>query len=210
MASAAATNVLSKDNHFKLVVLGPGAVGKSCLTIQLVSCQWIEEYDPTIEDSYRKQISVDGNVCFLDILDTAGQEEYGAMRDQYMRTGQGFLLVYDITERSTFEEVPIFKEQILRATDKERVPLTIVGNKCDLENRRAVSTFEGSELAKSMGARFVETSAKGRVNVNEAFFELVREVIAQRDEELNGSKGAGNGKKQKKNKKNMREKCSLF
>ena len=70
--------------------------------------------DPTIEDSYRKQVTIDSETCLLDILDTAGQEEYSAMRDQYMRTGQGFLMVYAITSRSSFEELVGFKDQILR------------------------------------------------------------------------------------------------
>ena len=68
-----------------------GGVGKSALTIQLIQNHFVDEYDPTIEDSYRKQVVIDGETCLLDILDTAGQEEYSAMRDQYMRTGEGKL-----------------------------------------------------------------------------------------------------------------------
>jgi GTPase KRas protein len=100
--------------EYKLVVVGGGGVGKSALTIQLIQNHFLDEYDPTIEDSYRKQVVVDAETCLLDILDTAGQEEYSAMRDQYMRTGQGFLLVYSITSRSSFDEVNNFKDQILR------------------------------------------------------------------------------------------------
>jgi len=74
-------------------------------------------YDPTIEDSYRKQVEIDQETCLLDILDTAGQEEFSAMRDQYMRTGQGFLCVYAITSRSSFEEISAFREQILRVKE---------------------------------------------------------------------------------------------
>jgi hypothetical protein len=84
--------------EYKLVVVGDGGVGKSALTIQLIQGQFIEEYDPTIEDSYRKQVLIDGETCLLDILDTAGQEEYSAMRDQYMRTGEGFLFVFALNE----------------------------------------------------------------------------------------------------------------
>lgn len=74
--------------EYKLVVVGAGGVGKSALTIQLIQNHFVDEYDPTIEDSYRKQVVIDGETCLLDILDTAGQEEYSAMRDQYMRTGK--------------------------------------------------------------------------------------------------------------------------
>jgi len=160
--------------EYKLVVVGGGGVGKSALTIQLIQNHFVDEYDPTIEDSYRKQVVIDEETCLLDILDTAGQEEYSAMRDQYMRTGEGFLCVYSITSRSSFDEISSFREQILRVKDKDQVPMIIVGNKCDLESERQVTQSEGRDLAKSFGCPFMETSAKTRVNVEEAFFELVR------------------------------------
>jgi GTPase SAR1 family protein len=75
----------------------------------------------------------------LDVLDTAGQEEYSAMREQYMRTGEGFLLVYSITSRQSFEEIQTFQQQILRVKDKDYFPIIVVGNKCDLEGERQVS-----------------------------------------------------------------------
>ncbi|XP_053119121.1 GTPase HRas-like isoform X2 [Hemicordylus capensis] len=91
--------------EYKLVVVGAGGVGKSALTIQLIQNHFVDEYDPTIEDSYRKQVVIDGETCLLDILDTAGQEEYSAMRDQYMRTGEGFLCVFAINNTKSFEDV---------------------------------------------------------------------------------------------------------
>lgn len=90
-------------------------------------------------DSYRKQCDIDDEVALLDVLDTAGQEEYSAMREQYMRTGEGFLLVYDITSRQSFEEITTFEQQILRVKDKDYFPMVVVGNKCDLEGEREVS-----------------------------------------------------------------------
>jgi GTPase SAR1 family protein len=152
--------------EYKLVVVGGGGVGKSCLTIQLIQSHFVDEYDPTIEgkllilrhchhhlslspnlsllflprtDSYRKQCVIDEEVALLDVLDTAGQEEYSAMREQYMRTGEGFLLVYSITSRQSFEEIMTFQQQILRVKDKDYFPIIVVGNKCDLEGERQVS-----------------------------------------------------------------------
>lgn len=90
-------------------------------------------------DSYRKQCVIDDEVALLDVLDTAGQEEYSAMREQYMRTGEGFLLVYSITSRQSFEEILTFQQQILRVKDRDYFPIIIVGNKCDLDNERQVS-----------------------------------------------------------------------
>eukprot|EP00301_Raphidiophrys_heterophryoidea_P018778 c3777_g1_i1.p1 GENE.c3777_g1_i1~~c3777_g1_i1.p1 ORF type:complete len:187 (-),score=35.44 c3777_g1_i1:389-949(-) len=176
--------------EYKLVVVGGGGVGKSALTIQLIQNHFIEEYDPTIEDSYRKQVTIDSDPCLLDILDTAGQEEYSAMRDQYMRTGQGFLLVYSITARASFDEVSGFRDQILRVKDTDHVPLVICGNKIDLEHDRNVSTQEGRELSKSYGAAFLETSAKTRVNVEDAFFQLVRTIREARKSEGTGPRKA--------------------
>jgi GTPase KRas len=127
-------------------------------------------------DSYRKQCMIDDEVALLDVLDTAGQEEYSAMREQYMRTGEGFLLVYSISSRQSFEEIQTFEQQILRVKDKDYFPIILVGNKCDLEGERQVSREEGAALAKSFNCKFIETSAKSRVNVDNAFYDLVREI----------------------------------
>ncbi|KAI0900177.1 ras-domain-containing protein [Annulohypoxylon nitens] len=165
--------------EYKLVVVGGGGVGKSCLTIQLIQSHFVDEYDPTIEDSYRKQCVIDDEVALLDVLDTAGQEEYSAMREQYMRTGEGFLLVYSITSDQSFEEIRTFQQQILRVKDKDPTdyfPMVVVGNKCDLESEREVPRQDGEALAKQFGCPFVETSAKTRTNVDKAFFDLVREI----------------------------------
>ena len=162
--------------EYKLVVVGGGGVGKSAITIQFVQRHFIEDYDPTIEDSYRKQITIDGEPSLLNILDTAGQEDYSAMRDQYMRTGQGYMIVFAVNNRCTFDEVSEFHEQILRVRDADSVPLVIVGNKVDIVEGREVTTLEGKALAKSFNAVYIETSAKMRMNVEDAFFSLVREV----------------------------------
>lgn len=174
--TAAAVAAAVGSNEYKIVVVGSGGVGKSALTISFVQNHFIEEYDPTIEDSYRKQITVDEIPCFLNILDTAGQEEYSAMRDQYMKTGQGFLLVFALTTRSTFDEVNELRNRILQAKDRDHVPIVLIGNKSDLAEERQVSFKEASDLARTFGAPFLTTSAKTRLNVDESFFELVREV----------------------------------
>ncbi|XP_048028680.1 ras-related protein Rap-1b-like [Megalobrama amblycephala] len=109
--------------EYKLVVLGSGGVGKSALTVQFVQGIFVEKYDPTIEDSYRKQVEVDGQQCMLEILDTAGTEQFTAMRDLYMKNGQGFALVYSITAQSTFNDLQDLREQILRVKDTEDVSL---------------------------------------------------------------------------------------
>jgi len=148
------------QHEYKLVVLGGGGVGKSALTIRLVTDNFLDEYDPTIEDTYRKQLLIDDKPAMLDILDTAGQEEFSSMQDQWMRDGKGFLLVYSIISRNSFDEISVIYDKILRVKDKDKVPMVLVGNKADLKDMREVSYEDGSNLAKRWVCPFFETSAK--------------------------------------------------
>jgi GTPase SAR1 family protein len=161
----------------KVIVVGPGGVGKSALTLRFMYGDFVEEYgrsclgerplvapclslstDPTSADSYRKQIQLDGTDMQLDILDTAGQEEYAAvrallrrfdrcsprparavltsliqqMRDNYFRTGEGFLCVYSMTMQNSFDLMPTFHEQILRVTEDDQVRMSLAGLLCSL------------------------------------------------------------------------------
>ncbi|KAL0078622.1 ras-like protein 1 [Phycomyces blakesleeanus] len=177
--------------EYKLVMVGGGGVGKSALTIQFIQSHFVDEYDPTIEDSYRKQCVIDGETALLDVLDTAGQEEYSAMREQYMRNGEGFLLVYSITSRMSFEEIDTFYQQICRVKDRDYFPMVLVANKSDLESDRQVSTSEGRDLAKKFGSQFIETSAKQRDNVDEAFFEVVKDIRRFNKEQEHHGRGGG-------------------
>src|SRR3990167_1332337 len=176
--------VKKKENimgEHKLVIVGAQGVGKTSLHAQFSQNQFFDctEFLPTIEDVLRKQATIDDETCLLDILDTAGHEEYSAMRDQYMRTGEGFILVYAITSHLSFDEITSFRDQILAIKDlidEDNVPMILVGNKCDLEEERHVTTAEGQDLAKSFACPFFETSAKTRINVEESFYEMVREI----------------------------------
>jgi len=163
-------------NEYKLVVLGAGGVGKSALTIRLVTDNFLDEYDPTIEDSYRKQVVIDDETALLDIMDTAGQEEFASMQDQWIRDGKGFLLVYNIISRPTFDDVQTLHDKILRTKDADKVPVVLVGNKADLKDQRTVEYQEGADLAKQWGCPFFETSAKIKLNNEACFHELVREI----------------------------------
>ncbi|VDI79592.1 Ras-related protein Rap-1B, partial [Mytilus galloprovincialis] len=184
-----------KMREYKLVVLGSGGVGKSALTVQFVQNIFVEKYDPTIEDSYRKQVEVDGQQCMLEILDTAGTEQFTAMRDLYMKNGQGFLLVYSITAQSTFNDLQDLREQILRVKDTDDVPMILVGNKCDLEDERIVSKEQGMNLARHFNnCEFLETSAKAKINVNEIFCNLVRQINRKNPEKRPGGKSGSKSK----------------
>nr|XP_033816993.1 ras-related protein R-Ras isoform X2 [Geotrypetes seraphini] len=161
---------------YKVVVVGGGGVGKSALTIQFIQSYFVSDYDPTIEDSYTKICTIDGKQTRLDILDTAGQEEFGAMREQYMRTGEGFLLIFAINDRGSFNEISKFHTQILRVKDRDEFPMILVGNKADLDLQRQVSKEEVMSFARENRIPYMEASAKIRLNVDESFYELVRAI----------------------------------
>ncbi len=113
--------------------------------------------------------------CSL-VLDTAGQDEFNAMREQYMRTGDGFLLVYSLTNRTSFEEIIRFHRQILRVKDRDEYPMILVANKADLNDQRVVSSSEAQELGKQLKVEVIEASAKTRMNVDQSFHQLVRTI----------------------------------
>jgi len=115
----------------------------------------------------------------FDILDTAGQEEYSAMREQWFRTSEGFYFVYSITSRSDFDSLIPTMAQLVRVKDVNsptQLPIVLVGNKCDLGDNREVSTAEGVVLAQKWGSPFFETSAKLNININESFEEMYRQI----------------------------------
>lgn len=166
-------------DEYKAVIMGPGGVGKSAITLQLMQNRFVEGHDPTIEDSYQKYINVEGKPCRLDILDTAGQEEFKSMRSQYMRQGQGFILVYSITDANSFQKCREFYDEVQRAKGgKDNVVLVLVGNKCDLKDDRQVSPDDGRKCAESefQTPLFFETSAKDNINIQEVFFQLIKRI----------------------------------
>jgi GTPase KRas protein len=199
---------------YKLVVLGDPGVGRTALVssvcqspfslftlsethiCQFCSGQFIERYDPTIYDSYRKQITLDGQPAMVDVLDTTGQEEYIALRDQWVQDAEAFLVVYSITSRSSFERVPNFCRQIQRVKYSPEdhteysepsgpwdLPhsnfvdrIMLVGNNSEQIDKREVSMQEGLALAKEIGCHALETSAKNGINVEQAFYDAVRSI----------------------------------
>lgn len=207
MATSKSKNQSSLALH-KVIMVGSGGVGKSALTLQFMYDEFVEDYEPTKADSYRKKVVLDGEEVQIDILDTAGQEDYAAIRDNYFRSGEGFLLVFSITEHESFTATAEFREQILRVkAEEDKIPLLLVGNKSDLEERRQVSVDEARGKADEWGVQYVETSAKTRANVDKVFFDLMRDVRGKKMSENKDKNGKG---KNKKNKKSFRERCCLL
>ena len=164
----------------KIVVFGSGAVGKSCLTIQFIQGLFCTIYDPTIEEAYRRNFLINGTTYSLNILDTAGQDDFAPMRTAYTRSGNCFIICYSIDDRSSFEQVEDFYRLITRTKGTTDIPLVLVATKSDLAERRVVTQSEGEDLAKDLNAAFLETSAKERINV-EKTFELAVLEMAKRN-----------------------------
>jgi len=117
-------------------------------------------------------------------LDTAGQEEYFELREVYMRGGEGFVIVYSITDSNSFKEAREMKSRIQRVKDKSNVPIVLVGNKADLKEARAVPSEEGTALAKDFGCAFFESSAQTGQNCLEVYEYILKEVIKRQDEDF--------------------------
>lgn len=179
--------------EIKLAILGGGSVGKSALTVRYTHGAFPVAYDPTIEDSYRKEVLLDGCTFGLEILDTAGLDLFAAMRELYIRNSEGFVLVYSVDSVHSFRDVEMIHNQVVAIKESQDVPIVLVGNKCDLDAAdREVSTADGRFVAKSWGCSvpFFETSAKDNVNVAPLFEALVRQVLSHVDSPVAPPQGA--------------------
>ncbi|KAF9054699.1 ras protein [Panaeolus papilionaceus] len=158
---------------YKIVVVGAQGSGKSSLIQRFAFNNFASDYEPTLEDEFRKLCNVDDEPALLGIINTAPQETFSIYRP-YLHGGQGFLVVYSITSRISFEAAQHFWETIKGAKPPGKAHIVLVGNKADLEFERQVGTDEGREFARNINCRFFETSALNDVNVSNAFHELVR------------------------------------
>lgn len=122
----------------KIVVAGSRAVGKSAVTIQFAEDRFVENYNPTIESTFQKTIVYNNTRYETDIVDTAGQDEYTIFQPQYALGVDGYVLVYSITNRQSFDVIRVINDKILSSTGNEHVPRILVGNKCDLMGQRSV------------------------------------------------------------------------
>eukprot|EP01125_Pyxidicula_operculata_P001621 TRINITY_DN11465_c0_g1_i1.p1 TRINITY_DN11465_c0_g1~~TRINITY_DN11465_c0_g1_i1.p1 ORF type:complete len:184 (+),score=27.90 TRINITY_DN11465_c0_g1_i1:25-576(+) len=160
----------------KLAVMGGRAVGKSTVTVRFVDELFVEAYNPTIENTFHKVIKFRGDDFYTEIVDTAGQDEYSIFQRQYAVGIHGYVLVYSVTSKSSFEMVKIINDKILNALGTEHVPRVLVGNKKDLVRERQISTEEGQALADKWKCTFVESSAKHNENIATIFVTLLADI----------------------------------
>ncbi|KAK6467138.1 ras-related protein Rab-13 isoform X1 [Huso huso] len=193
------------DFLYKLLLIGDSGVGKTCLIIRFAEDNFNSTYISTIGIDFKvKTVEVEGKKIKLQVWDTAGQERFKTITTAYYRGAMGIILVYDITDEKSFENIQNWMKSI-KENASVGVNKMLLGNKCDIENKRKVPRETGEKLAKDHGIRFFETSAKSSINVEESFVELARDILLKSDKK---SGGGGREVKMNSTDKNT-SKCSL-
>ncbi|KAK9325443.1 ras family-domain-containing protein [Lipomyces orientalis] len=193
------------DILIKLLLIGDSGVGKSCLLLRFSEDSFTPSFITTIGIDFKiRTIDLDGKRIKMQIWDTAGQERFRTITTAYYRGAMGILLVYDVTDEKSFNNIRNWFSNVEQHAS-EGVNKLLIGNKCDWEEKRAVSTEQGKALANELGIPFIEASAKANINVEEAFVSLARQIkqrvdLASEPQQTNnidissGTKSAGNGK----------------
>lgn len=182
------------DIIIKICLFGKLSSEKSKIIFRFINYEPPDEQDPTIEDRYTGYINIEGKDYKVEILDTGGEEDYQNMIGMWISFGDGFLLVFDITDYESFEYIKGKYKRILMSKHGEKVPIILVGNKKELENKRKVSFEEAKKLADCWGIEYIETSAKENLNCYEVFEKLSKEIL----------------KNYSKNKKKIRKGCNIY
>ncbi|OAY53118.1 ras-related protein RIC1 [Manihot esculenta] len=164
------------DYLFKLLLIGDSGVGKSCLLLRFADDSYIESYISTIGVDFKiRTVDQDGKTIKLQIWDTAGQERFRTITSSYYRGAHGIIIVFDVTDEESFRNVKAWLTEIDKfATDN--VNKLLVGNKCDLNSKRVVSSETARAFADEIGIPFLETSAKNATNVEDAFMTMAGEI----------------------------------
>ncbi|KAM6504383.1 Small GTPase superfamily [Amanita muscaria] len=166
--------------QFSVLILGAGGVGKSALAVRFVRDTFLENYDPTIEERYRRRTTVDDETSLLDILDTAGADQFVSSNELSIRSSHGFVLVFSLTQEASLKEVDNLRELLYRIKGSDNsIPIVVVATKLDLSNEREVQRSTIQALANRWAIPFYETSAKRDWHVTDVFEDLLRQMRKQ-------------------------------
>jgi small GTP-binding protein len=161
----------------KVLILGDTSVGKTNFLLRFTEDGFVDNYMATIGFDYKSKIlPLDNKMIKLQIWDTAGQERFLSVTKNLFNRVQGIILMFDITQIKTFENVKKWIQSIYENTN-DKIPIVLVGNKSDIEDKRQVDTQTAKELAKEYNINYFEASAKENTNVNEVFSDLTRDIL---------------------------------
>ncbi|CAL1546833.1 unnamed protein product [Lymnaea stagnalis] len=169
----------------KIAFMGFRSVGKSSLIIQYVENQFVDSYDPTIENTFSKTTRVGGQDYELHVIDTAGQDEYSVIPQSYFININGYVLVYSVNSQKSFEVVKHVYNKIIDMKGRMTVPIVLVGNKKDLRLERVITEEEGRRLAETWKVPFLEASAKENSSVKEIFDTILNTMRQKENGETN-------------------------
>ncbi|OVA08081.1 Small GTPase superfamily [Macleaya cordata] len=185
------------DYLFKLLLIGDSAVGKSCLLLRFADDSYVDSYISTIGVDFKiRTMELDGKTIKLQIWDTAGQERFRTITSSYYRGAHGIIIVYDVTEMESFNNVKQWLNEIDRYAN-DSVCKLLVGNKCDLVENKVVETETAKAFADELGIPFLETSAKDSINVEQAFLTMAAEIKKRMGNQPSSNKKAANTVKMK-------------
>ena len=164
---------------FKLLLIGNSGVGKSCILMRYADNSFTENFFNTIGVDFKiKTITLNDQVIKMQIWDTAGQDRFRTLTSSYYRGAHGIIIVYDVTNKDSFDNVKQWMQEIEKFAS-ENVNKLLVGNKSDLEEQRKVTYDEGVELSKKFDIPFLEVSAKNALNVEDTFITMASEIQAR-------------------------------
>ncbi|KAG0295611.1 GTP-binding protein [Linnemannia gamsii] len=173
----------------RVALMGSRAVGKSSMVVQYVHNIFNDSYFPTIEENFTKQLTFHGQVYEVEIIDTAGQDEFSIFNGRHALDVHGYVLVYSVTSKQSFDMVTVIRDKILNFTGTDWAPIVLVGNKTDLQGQRQISRDEGEELASKWKCLSCETSAKTNMNIGRAFELMLAEMEKSTDSVPEDKKG---------------------
>ena len=171
------SNISENSVSLKIAVLGQSMVGKSAMTFRFINNKFPTEHDTTIEDAYSIPAKIDDIQCQLEILDTAGQDDYQTMLDTWINSADGFILVYSIDNKDSFESTKTRYDRIMKLKANQKVSIVVVGNKCDLEEKRQVTREEVESYCNENKIYFLEASALKTINIKETFLCVARGLL---------------------------------
>ncbi|XP_038057652.1 ras-related protein Rab-10-like isoform X3 [Patiria miniata] len=179
------------DLLFKLLLIGDSGVGKTCILFRFSDDTFNTTFISTIGIDFKiKTVELQGKKIKLQIWDTAGQERFHTITTSYYRGAMGIMLVYDITQEKTFDNIAKWLRNIQEHANED-VEKMLLGNKCDMEDKRMISKERGENIARENGIKFLETSAKANVNVEKAFMTLAEDILKKYPQQKDPASGTG-------------------